>query len=133
MNANVTCQITGVEFEAKSARVKNHPEISAVLTEANKTNRYGIALQAIQNAREAGVTEIGEFVTIAREAVKANRAIETAEARKRLAERYARETERVNRIQSYGFEPAADEREVMTAADEREVAAKMVAVRTSEF
>ena len=130
----ITCQYTGIEFEANSARAKNHPVISAVLAEAQKVNRYGIALEAIQNARAAGVTEIADFVSLARAAVKANRATEMAEARQMIAERAARETERVNRIRNREFDNGADNQgELWTERDEREVNAKMVSFRTSEY
>ena len=84
---NVKCQHTGIEFSATSARAKNHPKLAALFAVANKENRYGIALEAIHNAREAGVTDIDEFITIAQNAVKNNRVEEMAEARKRIEER----------------------------------------------
>ena len=77
------------------------------------------------------MTEISEFVSIAREAVKTNRAMETSEARKQLAERYTRETERINSRNERGWED--EEGALMTERDEREVNAKMAAIRTSEF
>lgn len=130
----IICQYTGIEFEAKSARVKNHPEIASLLAEAQKVNRYGIALEAIQNARTAGVTEITDFVSLARAAVKTNRATEMAEARRMMDERAARETERINRIRNRECGNEYDNQgELWTERDEREVNAKMVATRTSEF
>lgn len=65
----ITCQYSGVTFEAKSSRAKNHPVVSAVLEEANRVGRYGVALQAIQAARAEGVTDIMEFSRRAKLAV----------------------------------------------------------------
>jgi len=36
----VKCQYTGIEFEARSKRSKNHPVVSALLSEANKNRSY---------------------------------------------------------------------------------------------
>ena len=47
----ITCQYTGIEFEAASSRAKNHPAIAALLTEANKTGRYGVVVTALEKAR----------------------------------------------------------------------------------
>lgn len=66
----ITCQYTGIEFQAKSNRAKNHPVISAVLEEANRVGRYSLALNAIRAAREEGVADIAEFERRARAAVK---------------------------------------------------------------
>lgn len=129
----IICQYTGVEFDAASARAKNHPAIAAVFAEANKQNRYGIAVEAIQNARAAGVTDIDEFVSIAREAVKANRVTEMGEARQRIEEKRFESRQSAERS---GFTGRGtdqwSEGALMTARDAREVATKEISARTSE-
>lgn len=52
----VTCQYTGIEFEAASARTKNHPEFARLMTEANRRGIYicGNFLTAIAEARKNG-------------------------------------------------------------------------------
>ena len=50
-----TCQYTGIQFEAKSVRVKNHPEFSKLMTEANKESVYGQFLDAVKENRD-GIT-----------------------------------------------------------------------------
>lgn len=51
----VTCQHTGLQFEAKSARSKNHPEFAKLMTEANKESVYGQFLDAVKANRD-GIT-----------------------------------------------------------------------------
>lgn len=85
--AEIECQYTGIKFIAASKRAKNHPAIAALLARANKENGYGVAVDALRQAREAGVTNIDEFVAIAEDAVKNNRVAFMAEARKRIEER----------------------------------------------
>lgn len=75
----ITCQYTGIEFQAKTGRAKNHPDISSLLARANKMGQYAAALEAITAARKAGVTEIGEFLSLAETAMKADRAAYEAE------------------------------------------------------
>ncbi len=62
--ATVTCEKTGIEFEAKSARTKNHPAIMRVLDEANRYGWYAQAMQALIDGREAGLETIEEFVEL---------------------------------------------------------------------
>ena len=49
----VTCQYTGIEFEAESKRTKNHPAVSAFLNEAAKDIKIGAYAQAKQLVSEA--------------------------------------------------------------------------------
>jgi hypothetical protein len=49
------CQHTGIEFEAKSTRVKNHPSFAALLASANKDGVYGSFLDAVKANRD-GIT-----------------------------------------------------------------------------
>lgn len=50
-----TCQYTGIQFEGKSNRVKNHPEFAKMLAEANKESVYGQFLYAVKSNRD-GIT-----------------------------------------------------------------------------
>jgi hypothetical protein len=52
---NAICQYTGIQFEAKSARTKNHPEFAKLMTEANKESVYGQFLDAVKANRD-GIT-----------------------------------------------------------------------------
>ena len=58
---NATCQHTGLPFEAKSKAAKNHPTVSALLTEANRQGAYRAAVEALRECRE----ELGENLTLA--------------------------------------------------------------------
>ena len=60
----VSCQHTGIEFEAKSTRSKNHPVVAQLLNDANrfgKSGAYGHAIELLAECREAGMTEIDEI------------------------------------------------------------------------
>ena len=67
----MTCARTGVEFEANSKRQKNHPTVSALLTEANKAGAYRAAEEAIAEARASGAIDIDTFIAAIREAIAA--------------------------------------------------------------
>lgn len=102
----ITCQHTGVQFEAKSNRAKNHPVISAVLEEANRVGRYGLALDAIRAARAEGVTDITEYQRRAKLAV-AGDVQKVMDSRreadeKREAEKRARQ-ERNAHLRAHGY------------------------------
>ena len=56
----VTCQYTGIEFQAESKRSKNHPAVSAFLNEAAKDIKIGAYAQAKQLVSEAR----GQFANI---------------------------------------------------------------------
>ena len=59
----IKCQYTGIEFEAKSARAKNHPKVAEWLDKANKFNTYGGVLDTITAARKNGAKTIEEFAS----------------------------------------------------------------------
>lgn len=61
----VTCQYTGIQFEAKSARTKNHPLVSQLLADAHKHGTYGVAVEMLAVAKEAGMSDIHEIVAFA--------------------------------------------------------------------
>lgn len=73
MSVTVTCQYTGIEFEAASKRSKNHPAVSRLLTEASNDkhnpNRYRLTVNAFAEARKAGLTDIDEIMTFVNEVV----------------------------------------------------------------
>jgi len=49
------CQYTGIEFEAKTARSKNHPAVARLLQEANRRGVYGQVMNAIVAAKNEGL------------------------------------------------------------------------------
>jgi len=69
----VICQHTGIEFEARSKRSKNHPRISALLSEANKNRAYNAVKDALAEGRELGFETIEQFEEFARAAMRASR------------------------------------------------------------
>lgn len=102
----IICQYTGVEFEAKSTRAKNHPRIAAVLEEANRVGRYALALEAIRKARADGVTDIMEFQRQAKLAV-AGDVQKTIDARRQVDEQHeaakrARQAQNA-RLKAHGY------------------------------
>jgi hypothetical protein len=59
----VTCQYTGIEFEAKTRRSKNHPLVSDLLEEANKRRMPGAYNKAKALLDECqGMTDIDAIV-----------------------------------------------------------------------
>jgi len=64
----ITCQYTGIVFEATSKRQKNHPRVSALLNEAAKAGpaAYGTTKERLEQARQAGMTDISEVITFVR-------------------------------------------------------------------
>jgi hypothetical protein len=51
------CTKTGLTFEAKSKASKNHPLVSAILAEANKTGVYQIVLSACSEVKATNLSE----------------------------------------------------------------------------
>jgi hypothetical protein len=101
----VTCQHTGLNFEARSKAARNHPAVAALLTEANKKNAYREAVDAIREAREAlgdalTLEDVERFVTAA---IDGRRAEMQAE-RDRWRERREARRERLNAL-AYGSVP----------------------------
>lgn len=66
-----TCQYTGIQFEAKSSRVKNHPEFAKLLAEANKESVYGQFLDAVKANRD-GIT-VAECADLLAQCIKIRR------------------------------------------------------------
>ena len=72
MTTTIICQYSGVQFEARSARTKNHPVVAEFLTRANRDGRYGETIEAMQSARRAGgYTTAEQFVTLVAERLNA--------------------------------------------------------------
>lgn len=67
----VTCQHTGLQFEAKSARSKNHPEFAKLMTESAKESVYGQFLDAVKANRD-GIT-IAECADLLAQCVRIRR------------------------------------------------------------
>lgn len=62
------CEKTGLEFEARSKKQRNHPEIMNLLNEAHRKGWYDQALEAIKKGREQGFTTLEQFLVAMREA-----------------------------------------------------------------
>lgn len=138
-SVKVTCQYTGTEFEAASARAKNSPAVAALLADANKRGVYGPVVEALVSAKTDGLT--GDAVlSVGQAALKGGleaASAARAQARAEYAERMAEHTASVRDLQANGPRRQGTDQEtegpMTTERDEREVAAKMVAVRTSEL
>lgn len=66
MNTTVTCQYTGIEFEAASKRTKNHPLVATFLAEASSDKHhigaYAKAKELLAEAKGQS-DDINEIVT----------------------------------------------------------------------
>ena len=89
----VTCQYSGIQFEAASRRSKNHPRVAVLLEAANRKGVYGDVVGAMAQAKRDGVT--GEAVIEAAEAALAGGLKAAAEfnTRWRAEQREKREQE----------------------------------------
>lgn len=72
----MTCDKTGIQFEASSKRQKNHPLASAFLNEANADSRhykgsYQAAQQILAEVKAAGISDINEAMEYANSAYAA--------------------------------------------------------------
>jgi hypothetical protein len=65
----ITCQYTGVVFDADSRRQKNHPLVSKFLNrcagDTNNPGAYNMALAAFRQAKAEGMTDIAEIMAFA--------------------------------------------------------------------
>ena len=82
MSVTITCQHTGIEFEAKSKRSKNHPRVAELLAEANHDRMYSQAVELLAECREAGMSDIDEII----EAVEAGMKLCKTQRNKRTDE-----------------------------------------------
>ncbi|MGB1285846.1 MAG: hypothetical protein ACPG7F_04870 [Aggregatilineales bacterium] len=60
----VTCKESGIEFEAKTKRTIQHPLIAELKAKANRYNKYGETMKAIEKARGEEYETVEEFVAI---------------------------------------------------------------------
>lgn len=85
----ITCQYTGIAFEADSRRRKNHPRVSAFLNACanNKSNpsAYNMALGAFRKAKEASMTDIDEIMQFAEQYVAEDGATKLQQRNERQA------------------------------------------------
>jgi hypothetical protein len=90
----VTCEKTGIQFEADTRRTKNHPTIMGWLNEAAKDGWYNQALSTIKQGREQGFTTIEQFADALRATEEshkcASNAVYAAENARKRAEQDAR-------------------------------------------
>lgn len=74
MTITMTCQYTGIEFEAASKRSKNHPQVSVFLDEAAKdrfhVGAYSKAKELLTEAKGQS-SDIDEIITAVRHAFAA--------------------------------------------------------------
>jgi len=91
MTVTVKCQYTGIEFEAKSKRSKNHPQVAALLAEANKNRTYSAVKDALTEGQELGFETIDEYIEFARAAMFTANAKFTARMNQMRAERKAKQ------------------------------------------
>lgn len=70
----VTCQHTGIEFEAKSKAAKNHPAISDLLTEAHKRGAHQQVKDLLVELRAECVTDLAEIEALAQVVIDGRRA-----------------------------------------------------------
>lgn len=111
----VTCQYSGLAFEARSSRAKNHPALADLLSQAHRADRYGEMVEVLQAVRKAGgYTTIEEFLILLgqrqnrrREIAERQRAAE-AESKRNFAEMQQRRRERNRLLKEAGFEWVGD-------------------------
>lgn len=100
----VTCQYSGVEFEAKSKRSKNHPRVANLLENANRKGVYNDVVAAMVQAKRQGIT--GEAVIEAGEVAfdnGMNAAVEfNARWRAEQREKRAQESARIAEYRANG-------------------------------
>jgi len=91
----VTCQHSGIEFEADSKRTKQHPRIAAIKSEANKRGNYREVNAALDAVRKAGgYTTIAEYMAMVDLYLKGKSAERDAAAAKRREQEQRDEEER---------------------------------------
>lgn len=105
----VTCEKTGIQFEAASKRTKNHPRIMTLISDSYRDNCYNEVLAAIKSGKEQGFTTIEQFEAIVKDAsdkVRAERDTEFAKEyqRKREEQDAKRQRHFMNRfLFEYGY------------------------------
>lgn len=70
----ITCQYTGVAFEADSRRQKNHPKVSRLLNscanDRSNPSAYNLAQAALRQAKADGMTDIDAIIAFAESYVR---------------------------------------------------------------
>lgn len=75
----VICQHSGIEFEASSARAKQHPLVADLKTDANRRGTYAAAMKAMEVVRkDGGYATIEEFVSLVNAEVAGTRKAQIA-------------------------------------------------------
>ena len=92
------CQYTGIELENK--RAKNHPEVTALLADANKKGVYGDVVSAMSRAKRDGITGLA-VIEIGRYALKSGLQAATEFSDKLRADRKERQNVESARIAEY--------------------------------
>jgi hypothetical protein len=83
----VTCQHSGIEFEASSTRTKQHPLIATLKAEANKRGNYREVNEALDAVKKAGgYTTIESYMQMVKEYINGK-----AQKAKDLAQRHAQD------------------------------------------
>lgn len=108
--STATCQYSGLAFEARSSRAKNHPALANLLSQAYRDGRYGEMAEMLHAVHKAGgYTTIEEFLTLLgqrqnrrREIAEKQRAAE-AESKRHFAEMQQRRRERNVLLEAAGF------------------------------
>lgn len=95
----VTCQHTGVQFEARSKASKNHPQVVSALDRVVKSaagrRAYGLLMEALDSLRQAGQQPtLDEFSDLAGAAVEAAKEDRKAWVQEWQQRREARRTHR---------------------------------------
>ncbi len=113
----VICQYTGIEFEAKSLRSKNHPRVAALLETANRKGVYSLVIEAMVQARRDGVE--GDAIIEAGQIALSRGSQAAAEFNARWrSERRQRLQEESRRIENYHGQRRLEEEE----AEARDIA-----------
>jgi hypothetical protein len=88
----ITCQHSGLTFDAASARAKNHPRVSDLLSRAYRDGSYDTTVQALAAVRKAGgYSDIDGFMTLVDERLNRAAAVRRErEERQRQAEAESR-------------------------------------------
>jgi hypothetical protein len=125
----VTCQYTGIEFEARSKRSKNHPQVSEFLNAANKdSNHYRGSYQAAKDIfaqiKTQNITKIDEAMQLAAQAYEEWKSGDAAPViRKtqgdllREKKQYSKEREKINSVlRQHGYRWHKEDEESMDFA-----------------
>jgi hypothetical protein len=97
----VTCNESKIEFEAATARTKQHPRIAALKAEGNKRGNYREVNEALEAVRKAGgYATIDEFMAKVNDIFSANAAkmVETSKRAREAAAKHAEEMQQAKTV-----------------------------------